>query len=87
MTTRASSDPDATCWRDGRTLTEHGPTQRWTCGHVDDPELYAQHPSPHATIIDGRLCAPEASRCNFSAGARAGNQQRAERNEPHSEDW
>ena len=80
MRDRANADPHTTCWRDGLTLDEHPGWQSWTCGHVDDLELYRHNPSPYAMTIDGRLCAPEASRCNYSAGAGKGN----ERN-PHSE--
>lgn len=73
MNAAANADPHATCWRDGLTLAQHGPDARWTCGHVDDTDLYAKHPSPHATVIDGRLCAPEIARCNYREGANFGN--------------
>lgn len=77
MNAQANADPTATCWRDGLTLAAHGPGKHWTCGHVDNPDLYARHPSPYATRIDGRLCAPEVSRCNYSNGASEGNKRRA----------
>jgi hypothetical protein len=53
----AYADPSTRCWRCGRTLPEHGPRARWTAGHVIDGQ------------IDGEL-RPEASTCNYSAGAR-----------------
>lgn len=77
MRQRATADPTATCWRDGLTLAQH-PGQTWTCGHVDDPALYQLHPSRYADTIDGRLCAPEASGCNYSHGATAGNKRRGQ---------
>jgi hypothetical protein len=76
MNAAANADPNATCWRDGLTLAQHPPGTHWTCGHVDNPALYAQHPSTHARMIDGRLCAPEVSRCNYSNGATTGNTAR-----------
>lgn len=81
MNQAAAADPTCTCWRDGLTLDQHPPGQRWTCGHVEDPALYALHPSPHARYIDGRLCAPEVSRCNYSNGATTGNTLRRPRND------
>ena len=83
MNRKATADPTTTCWRDGLTLAQHGTGRTWTCGHVDDLNLYGQHPSRYATHIDGRLCAPEASRCNYSAGAIAGNTRR----NPTSRHW
>jgi hypothetical protein len=83
MNAAANTDPTTTCWRDGLTLDQHKPGSRWTCGHVDNPDLYRQHPSPYALVIDGRLCAPEASSCNYPHGATTGNRGR----EPHSEVW
>ena len=68
MNQAAQADPTATCWRDGHTLAEHGPNAAWSCGHVDNLALYLKHPSPHARYIDGRLCAPEIRRCNYSHG-------------------
>lgn len=81
MRTLATADPTATCWRDGKTRAEHGPGAHWTCGHVDNPDLYAEHPSPYAAWSYGndghpRLCAPEIAGCNTSHGAIAGNQMR-----------
>ena len=84
MNAAANADPTCTCWRDGLTLDQHPAGTRWTCGHVDDVALYARHPSPHARYIDGRLCAPEVSRCNYSHGATHGNQQRWAADVPES---
>jgi hypothetical protein len=69
LTVAAYLDPDTKCWRCGRTLQEHKPHHngkpaRWTAGHVRDGE------------INGEL-RPEASTCNYSAGASAGNATRA----------
>lgn len=77
MRNAAHADPTTTCWRDGLTLAEHPVGARWTCGHVDDAELYRLHPSPHARWIDGRLCAPECSGCNYKHGAAKGNRMRS----------
>lgn len=64
----AQADPLTRCWRCGRTLAEHPPHRngapaRWMAGHIVDG------------LIGGPL-APEASTCNLSAGATAGNQRR-----------
>ena len=77
MNAAANADPTTRCWRDGHTLAQH-PGSTWTCGHIEPDEyhLYRKHPSPYATWIDGRLCAPEPSGCNYSAGARRGNNMR-----------
>lgn len=71
ITDAANRDPNTRCWRCDKTLAEHQPHKtgkpaRWTAGHVIDG------------LIDGPL-APEASTCNFSAGATAGNAQRRTR--------
>ena len=68
-----------TCWRCGRTLAEHEPHKngkpaKWTAGHMVDGE------------VDGPL-APEASTCNFSAGATAGNRKRGRGDNGPSRDW
>lgn len=65
---RAYADPTTVCWRCGRTLAEHPPHRTgrpatWTAGHVEDGR------------IDGQLL-PEASTCNYSAGASTGNRRR-----------
>jgi hypothetical protein len=87
MRAQANADPTTTCWRDGRTLAEHGPNATWNCGHIKPHEmhLYQQHPSPYATWSTGsdrqrRLCAPEVAGCNTSQGATDGNRTR----EPHT---
>ena len=64
----AQANPDQRCWRCGRTLDEHKPHKngkpaKWTAGHVVDGQV-------------GGPLAPEASTCNYTAGAIAGNQQR-----------
>jgi hypothetical protein len=64
----ANANPMTTCWRCGLTLAEHAPHRNgrpafWTAGHLHDGQ------------IDGPLT-PEASTCNYSAGAKAGNARR-----------
>lgn len=59
----ANRNPATVCWRDGLTLAQHPPGAFWTAGHVNDGET-------------GGLLLPEASCCNFSRGAAAGNAQR-----------
>ena len=59
----ANADPDCRCWRCGRTLAEHGPRATWDAGHVRDGD-------PLSPLL------PEASSCNRSAGAAAGNRRR-----------
>lgn len=64
----ATANPDTLCWRCGRTLAEHEPHRDgrapfWTAGHLIDGQ------------IEGQL-APEASTCNFAAGAALGNATR-----------
>ena len=54
--TLAYANPSTLCWRCGKTLPEHGPRARWTAGHVIDGQ------------IGGEL-RPEASTCNYAAGA------------------
>lgn len=71
----AYANPHTRCWRCGLTLTEHPPHRngkpaRWTAGHIVDGQ------------IGGEL-RPEASTCNYSAGATAGNRKR----NPTSEQW
>ena len=63
----ANRDPMTRCWRCGLTLAEHpkhktGKRARWTGGHVIDGQV-------------GGLILPEASTCNFTHGARLGNQR------------
>jgi hypothetical protein len=67
----ANADPTTRCWRCGHTLHEHKPHRNrtpayWTAGHVRDGE------------INGEL-RPEASTCNYSAGATHGNRRRRRR--------
>lgn len=69
----ANANPDTRCWRCGRTLADHPPhangtPARWTAGHIHDGQT------------DGPL-APEASTCNYAAGAR----YRDSNTNPHSE--
>lgn len=59
----AYADPNTQCWRCGRTLKAHGPTVKWDAGHIRDGD-------PTSPL------APEASSCNRSAGATAGNLRR-----------
>jgi hypothetical protein len=64
----ANADPTTRCWRCGLTLAEHKPHKngtpaKWTAGHTRDGD-------PTAPL------APEASTCNFTAGARHGNDLR-----------
>jgi len=64
----AYADPTTECWRCGRTLDQHEPHKdgkpaRWTAGHITDGEV-------------GGALAPEASTCNYSAGASYGNAKR-----------
>lgn len=64
----ATIRPSTRCWRCGLTLAEHPPHRNgrpafWTAGHTVDGDN-------SAPIL------PEASTCNFSKGATAGNLQR-----------
>lgn len=66
---QANANPDTLCWRCRRTLADHPPhtngkPARWTAGHVIDSD-------PTSPL------APEASTCNFSAGAATGNRRRS----------
>jgi hypothetical protein len=58
----------APCWRCGTMLTEDGP---WTVGHLVDRAI-----APHLAD-DPDNWAPECARCNYRAGAAAGNRKRA----------
>ena len=65
---RAAADPTTECWRCGRTLDQHpahrnGAPPRWTAGHLLDG-------------VPGSPLAPEASTCNYSAGAKLGANRR-----------
>ncbi len=65
---QANTDPTTTCWRCGHTLAQHPPHRdgkpaTWTAGHTVDGDSSAP-------------LAPEASTCNYSAGAKAGNARR-----------
>jgi hypothetical protein len=67
LTAYAYANPDTRCWRCGLTLAQHPPHKtgkpaRWTAGHVNDGEM-------------GGLLLPEASTCNYAAGAELGNQR------------
>lgn len=68
ITTAANANPNTRCWRCGRTLPEHPPHRNgrppyWTAGHLIDGQV-------------GGQMLPEASTCNYSAGATAGNRRR-----------
>jgi hypothetical protein len=68
VTLAAYADPSTQCWRCGKTLNQHAPHKdgtpaRWTAGHLVDGAA-------------GGDLAPEASVCNYSAGATAGNRKR-----------
>ena len=57
----ANANPNTRCWRCGRTLAQHPPHHngnpaKWTAGHLRDGD-------PTSPL------APEASTCNYSAGA------------------
>ena len=65
----ANSDPNTKCWRCGKTLAAHEPHKggkpaRWTAGHIIDSD-------PTSPL------APEASTCNYTAGALTGNARRS----------
>lgn len=69
----ANANPHTRCWRCGRPLQEHPPHKNgrpayWTAGHLIDGD-------PQSPL------APEASTCNFAAGARHGNHTRTTRSE------
>jgi hypothetical protein len=77
----ANADPATRCWRCGKTLREHAPHHngkpaRWTAGHLRDSD-------PTSPLL------PEASTCNYSAGALLGGRrtQAKHRVEPSSETW
>ena len=53
----ANADPSTTCWRCGRTQSQHG--QPWQAGHLNDGE------------VDGALAA-ECRGCNAKAGGKHG---------------
>lgn len=68
LTRAANANPNTICWRCGRTLPQHPPHRNgrpayWTAGHLHDGRI-------------GGPLAPEASTCNYSAGATAGNRRR-----------
>lgn len=61
----ATANRATKCWRCGRTLEQHPPHHtgkpaRWTAGHVRDGD-------PLSPLL------PEASTCNYSAGAQRVN--------------
>ena len=70
----AKADPTTCCWRCGRTLDMHPPHKTgkpptWTAGHVIDGD-------PASPLR------PEASTCNYRAGAIAGNRKRRQQQRP-----
>lgn len=79
----AHANPRAICWRCGRTLAQHEPhrngkAQRWQAGHTIDGALGpAWLDVERRPPVDKAFIAPEASRCNTSAGASAGNHRRS----------
>lgn len=86
----ANATPAAICWRDGRTLDEHphardGTRPKWTAGHTVDGDPHAR-PWLNVTQLPppGSWLAPEASVCNYAAGA--GRRNRWAGN-PRSERW
>ena len=69
----------APCWRCGRIIQPGDP---FTVGHLVDAAV-----APHLER-DPSNWAAEHPRCNFSAGARAGNARRGRRRPPPtSRDW
>ena len=69
----------APCWRCGRMLDLE---DDWTVGHLVDRAV-----APHLADDPGNQ-APECARCNFRAGAAAGNRRRARRpRRVTSRDW
>lgn len=76
-----TANPNTRCWRCTLTLDQHPPHKNgrrpwWTRGHIRDSDPT----SPTA---------PEASTCNYTAGAQHGNRlrRRTTRNEPTSRNW
>ena len=78
----ANANPRAICWRCGLTLAQHakhktGKPARWQAGHTIDG---VNGPAwLHVTTLPPKgvaLIAPEASTCNTSHGASAGNRRR-----------
>lgn len=66
----ANNNPNTRCWRCGLTLQQHAPHKsgqpaKWTAGHLIDSD-------PTSPLL------PEASTCNYKAGARHGNAQRTD---------
>ena len=86
----ANANPATICWRCQRTLDEHphardGTRPRWTAGHTIDGDPAAR---PWLDVTRrppaGSWLAPEASCCNYAAGA--GRRNRWAGN-PRSETW
>jgi len=86
----ANANPGTVCWRCGLTIDQHPPHHdgrrpTWTGGHtidgwIDAPPWYevTRRPPP------GPWIAPEASTCNYAAGAGRTNTLRLN---PNSRDW
>lgn len=75
----AYANPNATCWRCGRTLAQVRQTKphaRWTAGHL--PGHDSQPDAPMAA---------ECSPCNFGHGAAMGNRRRRRPPFPRSRQW
>ena len=64
---RIGAQLPAPCWRCGRMLTADQP---WTVGHIIDRAI-----APHLAA-DPINWAADCPRCNYSAGASAGNRRR-----------
>ena len=86
----AAANPDAVCWRDGLTLDQHPPHHdgkrpTWTGGHTIDGWV---DPPPWVQVTrrppPGPWIAPEASTCNYAAGAGRNETLRAN---PTSRRW
>ena len=68
----------APCWRCGRMI---GPDEPWTVGHLIDADI-----APHLEHEPSNW-APEHPRCNYRAGAIAGNRKRRRTRPATSRDW
>ena len=75
----AYANPSTRCWRCGLTLAEHprhktGRPAHWTAGHLVDGQ-------PGGPLL------PEASTCNYAAGAGQGNRRRRKPQPNVSRSW
>ena len=81
VTDAAKANPLTLCWRCRRTLWHHAPHANrraayWTAGHTQPGGPHAQPwltplimPAQCEQVARGNWLAPEASTCNFQAGA------------------